>query len=256
MAAEELHVAMGVGSQRVALEVSEAQQSFELVRRYAPTAVIFANMAAVQLNYGYTIQKYQQVVDMVQADALYLHINPLQEAIQPEGDTNFSQLLEKIHELIQQIGVPVFAKEVGHGLDQDTAKSLIEIGIAGIDVAGSGGTSWSWIEAQRAQNHDLGEWFKSFGLPTDYLLEQVVPNKQQTLVVASGGIRNPIQGLKARALGADYYSAAYPFLGPALESDSAVIEVLEKWRRGLQIGLFSIGKDSWKSAADIKLIKA
>lgn len=255
IAAEETHVALGVGSQRVALEVPKARESFAIVRRCAPTAVVFANMAAVQLNYGYTVEHYRRVVDMVEADALYLHINPLQEAIQPEGDTNFAHLLDKIHALVEAIDVPVFAKEVGHGLDPQSAKKLIEIGVAGIDVAGSGGTSWSWIEAQRAQDDGLGNWFKSFGLPTEYVLTQIAPHKKHAHIVASGGIRNPVQGLKARALGADLYSAAHPFLMPALDSERAVIEMIQKWQRGLQIAMFACGVANWQQAAQLTLVR-
>ena len=119
-AAQEAGVAIGVGSQRVALEVKEARASFEIVRKHAPDAVVFANLAGVQLNYGYNISHYQAVVDMVEADALYLHLNPLQEAIQPEGDTDFSGLKDKIADLVSTLKVPVFIKEVGHGLDAET----------------------------------------------------------------------------------------------------------------------------------------
>jgi len=247
-ACEAAGVAMGVGSQRVALEKDEAKKTFSLVRKFAPSAVIFANMGAVQLNYGRGVEDYQRIVDMVEADGLYVHINPMQEALQPGGDTDFSGLLAKIENLISKISVPVFVKEVGCGLDPVTARRLIEIGAAGIDVAGTGGTSWTWIEGTRSGNSRMTEWFADFGLPTEMLVEALGKEKGQTMLVASGGIRNPIQGLKAGLMGADYYSAAYPFLAAAMTSAEAVSELLTDWQQGLKIALFGIGSRSWKEA--------
>lgn len=245
-AVETCQVALGVGSQRVALAKPGAVDTFRLVRKYAPTAVIFANMGAVQLNYGHRIDSYRRIVDMVTADALYLHLNPLQEALQPEGDTNYSKLKEKIAALVEQIGVPVFVKEVGHGIDPQTFKDLVDMGVAGIDLAGVGGTSWAWIEGKRSGNELLTEWFKEFGIPTDRLLQNVkdIPRGKTKLVV-SGGIRNPIQGLKAHTLGADYYSAAQPFLAPALDNTAAVIDLINTWQKGLQVAMFSCGIKGW-----------
>jgi isopentenyl-diphosphate delta-isomerase len=244
IAAEKAKVAFGVGSQRIALDLTEAEKSFAIVRKHAPSTLIFANMGAVQLNYGKTISDYQKVVDMIEADALYLHINALQEALQPEGDTNFSGLLKKVEELVKEVKVPVFAKEVGHGLDAETIKKLVEAGIKGIDVAGANGTSWAWIEAKRKGNEMLAEWFKDYGLTVEKSLENTKQYKDQIKVVASGGIRNPIQGYKAIMSGADYYSAAKPFLEPALESPEKLNEVIESWKKGLEVVLFTQGKKS------------
>lgn len=249
-AAEETKVAMGVGSQRIALEIKEAERSFKLARKNAHNTVIFANMGAVQLNYGRKVEDYQRVVDMIEADGLYLHLNALQEAIQPEGDTDFSGLLKKIEKVVKKVSVPVFAKEVGHGFDYNTAKKLIEIGIAGIDVAGANGTSWAWIEAKRKGSENLAEWFKDFGISTEESLTNAVSAKKRTSgskikIVASGGIRNPIEGLKAHILGADYYSAAKPFLEPALESPEALIKLINEWQKGLKTAMFCTGFSGW-----------
>lgn len=244
-AAENMRVAMGVGSQRVALEKDEARKTFGLVRKYAPTTVIFANMGAVQLNYGRTIKDYEKIVKMVAADGLYLHINPMQEAIQPEGDTNFSGLMKKIERLVREMKVPVWVKEVGNGMDEKTAKKLIDIGVRGIDVAGVGGTSWTWIEGRRANNANLTQWFADFGWQTDVILPRLAKIKGKTKLVASGGIRNPIQGLKAHLLGADYYSAARPFLEPAMTSAEEVEKLVEDWERGLKIAMFGCGMKKW-----------
>lgn len=256
IACEEMKVAFGVGSMRIALENADAAESFKVARKYAPTTFIFANMGAVQLNYGKNIDDYKKVVDLVRADALYLHLNPLQEAIQPEGDTNWENLAEKITYLIGKIGIPVFIKEVGHGLNPETAKILIKAGAKGIDSAGVGGTSWAWIEGARAQNPNIQDWFKDFGYPTDYLIPQIHQFTRSTnsLLIASGGIRNPIQGLKAHLLGADFYAVAQPFLAPALESPEAVIKQLQDWQQGLKIALFATGAKNWQDASVKKLL--
>lgn len=249
--AAELHqVALGVGSQRIALEHAEAAETFKVVRREAPTTVIFANMGAVQLNYGRSLDDCRRIVDMIEADALYLHVNPLQEAIQAEGDTDFSGLCKKIQQLVQHLPVPVFVKEVGHGLDSTSAQRLIECGVAGLDVAGTGGTSWAWIEAERDDNQYFAEWFKDFGIPTDEALQAIAPLTAQANVplVASGGLRSPVQALKARLLGASHYSVALPFLTAALADADAPGALISRWQQGLQIALFSIGVQNWHEA--------
>ena len=255
LAAEQCGVAMGVGSQRIGLEKQDAEDTFSLVRKHAPTAFIIANMGAVQLNYGHTLDSYRRIVDMVEADALYLHLNPLQEALQPGGDTDFRNLIEKIHKLVEGVGVPVFIKEVGHGISGKVARTLFEIGAQGVDVAGVGGTSYAWVEAERSHNDEFATWFKSFGIPTDQSIMQVAAARTQSqqLVIASGGVRSPLDGLKARALGADLFSAAVPFLEPAMISAESVIAMIENWKQGLRIGMFVSGAKDWTMAKDLRL---
>jgi isopentenyl-diphosphate Delta-isomerase len=255
-AAEVCEVAMGLGSQRIGLEKEDAKDSFELVRKYAPHAFLIANMGAVQLNYGHAIDSYRRVVDMIEANALYLHLNPLQEALQPGGDTHFEDLLAKIQKLVEAIKVPVFAKEVGHGISQEAAKKLFEVGVTAVDVAGVGGTSYAWVEAERSHNDDFADWFKSFGIPTDRAIIQVAKARSNSsqYVVASGGVRSPLDGLKARALGADLFSAATPFLTSAMESAEATIETVERWKKGLQIALFAAGVPNWEQARELHLL--
>jgi isopentenyl-diphosphate delta-isomerase len=255
IAAEECGIAMGVGSQRVGLEKQDAKDTFELVRRHAPSAFIIANMGAVQLNYGHDIDSCRRVVDMVQADALYLHLNPLQEALQPGGDTDFRGLLAKIEKLVSSINVPIFVKEVGHGISAQVAKNLFEIGVKAVDVAGVGGTSYAWVEAQRSKNDDFAKWFKEFGIATDQSVIQSSQAKQagDQLVIASGGVRSPIDGLKCRALGADLFSAATPFLKPAMESPEATIDAIRNWQNGLRIAMFACAANNWGAASKIKL---
>jgi isopentenyl-diphosphate Delta-isomerase len=255
MAAEACGVAMGIGSQRIGLEKQDAEDTFRLVRKHAPTACIIANMGAVQLNYGHTVDSYRKVVDMVQADALYLHLNPLQEALQPGGDSDFRGLAEKIRKLVETIGVPVFVKEVGHGISEEVARTLFGMGVQAIDVAGVGGTSYAWVEAERARNDDFARWFKAVGVPTDQSVAAVARAKKKPgqLVIASGGVRSPLDGLKAHVLGADLFSAAVPFLAPAMESAQATQEAVENWKKGLQVALFAAGVPSWAAAKDLKL---
>lgn len=244
-ACEVTKIAFGVGSMRIALEKSEAEESFKLARKYAPSTVIFANMGAVQLNYGRTIEDYKKIVDMIKADGLYIHINALQEAIQPGGDGNFSGLLNKIENLVKNIKVPIFAKEVGHGLDVETIKSLIEIGIKGIDVAGANGTSWAWIEAKRKASQNLADWFKDVGITTEESLTYAIDCKKhldsELKIVASGGLRNPVQGLKAILNGANFYSAAKPFLQPALNSAEELEKLIIEFEYGLKVAMFCCG---------------
>lgn len=255
VAAEQCGVALGLGSQRIGLEKPGAAETFRLVRAHAPHAFLIANMGAVQLNYGRSIKDYRRVVEMIGAHALYLHLNPLQEALQPGGDTDFRGLLAQIRDLVAAVDVPVFIKEVGHGIGGEVAAALFEAGVAAIDVAGVGGTSYAWVEAERSHNTQFADWFKTFGVPTDRAVQQVADARTSPgqLVIASGGVRSPVDGLKARALGADAFSAAVPFLTPAMDSPDAVIELVERWKQGLRIAMFATGSKDWAAAGRLAL---
>jgi isopentenyl-diphosphate delta-isomerase len=244
---------LALGSQRIGLEKQDAADTFQLARKYAPNAVIIANMGAVQLNYGHTVDSYRRIIDMIAADALYLHLNPLQEALQPGGDTDFRGLAEKIRKLVASVGVPVFVKEVGHGISAEVAQKLFALGVAGVDVAGVGGTSYAWVEAERAHNDDFAKWFKTFGVPTDQSIVAAAGARttEQQLVIASGGIRSPLDGLKAHALGADLFSAAVPFLSPAMESAESVVRLIENWKQGLRVAMFAGGAADWQTASKL-----
>ncbi|MGE5223670.1 MAG: type 2 isopentenyl-diphosphate Delta-isomerase, partial [Omnitrophica WOR_2 bacterium] len=193
-AAQETRIAMGLGSQRAAIENPDLAATFQ-VRRYAPDVLLFANLGAVQLNYSYGIDQCRRAVDMAEADALILHLNALQEAVQPEGDTRFRGLLKKIEAVCRLLPVPVIAKEVGWGFSEQAARRLAEAGVAAIDIAGAGGTSWSQVEMHRAQNESqrrLAAAFIDWGIPTAESILQVRRVAPELLVFASGGIRTGI----------------------------------------------------------------
>ncbi|MGB5960705.1 MAG: type 2 isopentenyl-diphosphate Delta-isomerase [Coleofasciculaceae cyanobacterium] len=222
--AQQYKLAMGVGSQRVAVENPEVAHTFK-VRSLAPDILLFANIGAVQLNYSYGVDQCQRVVDLTQADALILHLNPLQECIQTNGDTNFRGLLDKIHIVCSKLTVPVIVKEVGNGISAATAQKLIEAGVSAIDVAGAGGTSWAKVESERAKNahqRQLGATFADWGLPTAECITSIRGFNSEIPLIASGGLRNGLDVTKAIALGADIAGLAFPFLQAAAQSVEAV----------------------------------
>jgi isopentenyl-diphosphate delta-isomerase len=224
--AQTYQLAMGVGSQRVAIEEPEVADTFA-VRSLAPDILLFANLGAVQLNYTYDIDHCRRVVDALEADALILHLNPLQECIQANGDRNFSGLLSKINKICQKLPVPVIAKEVGNGISGKMAEQLINAGVAAIDVAGAGGTSWSKVESERSPDsiqQALGQTFADWGIPTADCIVQVRQRYPEVPLIASGGLRNGLEVAKAIALGADLAGLAFPFLQAASQS----LEVLDK----------------------------
>lgn len=241
-------LAMGVGSQRAALEQSQAEASFS-IRTYAPDALVFANLGAVQLNYGYSVDQCQRAVDMVEADALILHLNPLQEVLQPEGDNHWGGLLSRIEEVCALISVPVIAKEVGWGISWQAARQLIGAGISAIDVAGAGGTSWSEVEKHRApteRQRRLAAAFREWGIPTVTSLAYVRAAREEAgrpelPIFASGGIRSGQDVAKAAALGADLVGLAAPFLRRAVESSAAVEEEIDILVDELRIAMFASG---------------
>lgn len=242
-AAQQANIAMGVGSQRAALEQDDLADSFR-VRELAPDILLFANLGVVQLNYGLDAQDCQRAIDMIQADALVLHINPLQEALQPEGDQDFSDLLVKIEKVCKSVQAPVIAKEVGWGISGEVARQLAGAGITVIDVAGAGGTSWSQVEMHRAENAmqaELAGSFLDWGLPTAAAIGSVRSQLPDIALIASGGLTDGIDLAKCIALGADMGGMAGQFLKAAAESTEAVIERIELTRRQLQVTMFATG---------------
>ncbi len=245
-AAEVMKISMGVGSQRAALEDTSLAPTFK-VRRYAPTALLLANIGAVQLNYGYSVDHCRRAVEMIEADALILHFNALQEAVQPEGDSNFAGLLAKVEQVCRAMPVPVIAKEVGWGFAEDTARQLVEAGVAGIDVAGAGGTSWTQVEMYRAQTdvqRQIAATFIDWGIPTSQAILAVKNVAPRLPIIASGGLRSGLDIAKCIALGATMGGMAGPFLKAAVQSVAAVVDQITVTQTELKIAMFGIGVDS------------
>lgn len=244
LAAQHCRVAMGVGSQRVMFTHSEARTSFAL-REFAPDALLFGNLGAVQLNKGFGIRECREAVEVLGADALYLHLNPLQEAVQPEGDTCFKGLAAKIGQINKELPVPVLIKEIGSGISVPDAMLLQANGIRFIDVAGSGGTSWARIEHHRHNDpeNDLGLLFQDWGIPTPAALRALAPLTESgdLTLIASGGIRNALDMVKSIILGASLAGLAKPFIAPAMESPEAVIAKIESLRNTFRTAMFLLG---------------
>jgi isopentenyl-diphosphate delta-isomerase len=252
-AAQAVGLAMGLGSQRAGLEHPEVARTFSIARERAPDAVIFANLGAVQLNYGYGVEHARRAVDMVRADALILHLNPLQEAIQSGGNTDWRGLTAKITALVRALEVPVIVKEVGWGLSVDVAQALAEAGVAALDVAGAGGTSWSEVERHLSPDEAVrrvARRFADWGIPTAEAVRSVRQALPAMPLVASGGVRSGVDGAKALALGADLFGLASPFLKAAAVSAEAVVAVADEISLELGIAMFLVG------APDIAALKA
>ena len=235
--------AMGLGSQRAGIEQAETADTFR-VRDLAPDILLFANLGAIQLNYGYTVDQCRRVVEMIEADALILHLNPLQEALQADGDWQWKGLLGKIEAVCRAVGVPVVAKEVGWGLSESTARRLAEAGVSALDVAGSGGTSWSEVEYHRAPTDRLRRLAKAFadwGIPTAETLLMAQRGAPGLPLIASGGMRNGIEAAKALALGATAVGIASPFLKAAAASADEVISTIDQFGLELRTAMFCAG---------------
>ena len=242
-AAQETGIAMGLGSLRAVHENPMLSASVK-VRSVAPDILLLANLGAVQLNYGYTPDHCRKLVDLVQADGLILHFNVLQEALQPEGNTNFSGLLKKVEFLCKEIGVPVVAKEVGWGFSCEAARNLANAGVAAIDVAGAGGTSWSQVEKYRATTHlrrRVAATFRDWGIPTAECIKMTRRGAPGLPIIASGGLRHGVDVAKCIALGARLAGMASPFLKAAAISTEAVLEVIRATRLELITAMLCLG---------------
>ena len=256
-AAQECGIAMGVGSQRAAIEHPEQAETFQ-VRKAAPDILLFANLGAVQLNYGYGIDQCRNAVDMIEADALILHLNPLQEAVQDAGDVNFSGLAKKIEEVCKKLEVPVIAKEVGWGISERTAKLLADCGVSAIDVAGAGGTSWSQVEMHRAPDEftrQLAGTFVGWGLPTAESILNVSKAVPEMTIFASGGIKDGLDIAKCIALGATLGGMAGQFLKAAAISNENVVEMMKLTMRQIEVTMFATGVGTLEGLKVGKLIE-
>jgi isopentenyl-diphosphate delta-isomerase len=243
MNAEKFNLAMGVGSQRVGLEDQATMKTFK-VRDFAPNIFLLANLGAVQLNYDYSIEHCQRVIDAIGADALVLHLNPLQEALMEDGDTNFSGLLKKIEGVCRNLDTPVIVKEVGWGISADNARQLVDAGVKAIDAAGAGGTSWSEVEKHRMKSElykEVASAFKDWGTPTAVCIEEIHSSLPEIPLIASGGLKNGIDIAKCIALGARLGGMARQFLLAAAESAEALEKRITIYQRQFVIAMFAVG---------------
>lgn len=248
-------IAMGVGSQRADIENWHAGKR-SVIREFAPNIPLFANLGAVQLNYGFSVDECQKAIEMIDANALILHLNPLQEALQPEGETNFSGLSAKIEQVCRQIKVPVIVKEVGWGISVQTAKQLVDLGVAAIDVAGAGGTSWSEVEKHRMRDESryrVASVFKEWGIPTAECVVKIREEFSGLPIIASGGITNGTEIAKSIAIGANLAGIARPFVVAADQSTEAVIARIEEIRTELRITMFAAGAKDIVALSKIEL---
>jgi isopentenyl-diphosphate Delta-isomerase len=243
-AAERLGIAFAVGSQRIAIESAGDAGFGRRLRQLAPSIPIYANFGAVQLAHGFGEKEARAVIDMIEADALYLHLNPLQEALQPEGDRDWRGILEAIAKLARALPVPIIAKEIGCGISGAIARRLVEAGIAAIDVAGAGGTSWALVESERAltdRDRAVARSFASWGIPTADAIRDVRAHCADIPLIGSGGIKDGIAAAKAIRLGADLAGIAAGTLEPALVSAEAVADHLTGVIEQLRIVCFCTG---------------
>jgi isopentenyl-diphosphate Delta-isomerase len=253
-AAQALVCALGVGSQRAAIENPTLEQLFQ-VRDVAPDILLLANLGAVQLNYGFGIDQCRRAVAMIGADALVLQLNPIGEAVQPQGNVIFSNLISQIGSICQSIEVPVVVKEVGWGISSRVARQLADAGVAAIDVAGAGGTSWTEVERLRAPNtllRRVSSTFAGWGIPTVESLRMARAGAPTVPLVASGGLRSGLDAAKVIALGADLAGFASPLLKGAAVSETEVHDVLAAIIMELRITMFCTGA---KDIAQLKLAK-
>jgi isopentenyl-diphosphate delta-isomerase len=242
-AAQALGCAMGVGSQRAAIE-NPARSRFFTVRDVAPDVLLLANLGAVQLNYGFGTDECRRAVEMIDADALVLHLNPLHEALQPDGNHDFSSLTGKISRVCDALDVPVIVKEIGFGISADVAHRLMECGVAAIDVGGTGGTSWSAVEHHRASDdlyRRLSHTFTNWGIPTALSLLLAQQGAPGLPVIASGGLRSGIDAAKAIALGASLAGFAGPLLKAAAVGEEAAFASLTALVEELRLAMFCTG---------------
>ncbi len=249
-AAQACGFAMGVGSQRIALGGGSGHGLNRDIRRVAPDIALYANLGAVQLVQGMSVDDAKRAVDAISADALILHLNPLQEVLQHGGDVNWKGVLCAIEQVCRQIGVPVIAKEVGAGISVDVAKRLSQVGIAAIDVAGSGGSSWAAVEGQRradSEGQNLGDVFRNWGLPTAECLVAVRTALPDLPLIASGGIADGLDGAKAIRLGAQLVGQAGALLRAATLGTEQVISHVATWEKAMRIACFCTASQNLKA---------
>lgn len=255
-ACEELGIALAVGSQRVAIETGQSAGLDRRLRELAPSIPLMANFGAAQLNLGYGREQAMRAVEMIGADALIIHLNPLQEAVQPEGNRNWSGLLAAIERLARDLPVPLAVKEVGSGVSGRLARRLADSGVSIIDVAGAGGTSWAAVEAGRAQSPleaAVARAFIGWGHPTAGAIAEVREACPDTVVIGSGGVRDGVDVAKAIRLGADLVGQAAGTLDVATVSPEAVVDHFRAIILQLKVCCFCTGSKDLRALSKAQL---
>jgi isopentenyl-diphosphate delta-isomerase len=259
IASQELGLGMVVGSQRAGLYDKVLNETYAITRKVAPDIFIGSNIGGAQLSQGFKIEDAKKLVKMLDADAFYIHLNPAQEIVQPEGDPNYKGVEKKINEIVEEIGIPVVAKEVGFGISEDVATRLETNGISAIEIAGSGGTSYAaveWyraVEAEMKMKERMGDLLWDWGIPTAASL-YYVKKAARIPIVSSGGIRNGMEVAKSIAMGASMCATAIPILEPATVSPEKVKEVLEEFIYGLKAVMFLTGCKNLEDLSNIKYV--
>jgi len=258
-AVEKLQLGMGVGSQRAAIENSKLEKTFSIVRKKAPTAFLIANIGGIQLVHGYGLKEVKKSLEMIDADAVAIHLNALQEAVQPEGQTNFKGVLAKIGEIAGELDKPVIVKETGSGIAAEDAKKLEAAGVKAIDIAGTGGTSFAAVEYYRAKGqensmqHFLGDAFWDWGIPTVVSLAEITQTVRIP-VIASGGVRTGMDIAKALALNACLASVSQPALQAAVKGAKDTENKLSLLIEELRNVMFLVGAEKVENLAKVPVV--
>ena len=243
---EELGIGIGVGSQRIAIEDPSVEHTFSVVREKAPSALVMGNLGCPQLSLGWGIEEAQRCVEMIRADALAIHMNPLQEAVQVGGETRYRGVLEKVRGIADSIYVPVVMKETGCGISREDAMRMEDAGVQGLEVSGVGGTSWAAVEHHIAkvegkkEQEALGESLWNWGIPTAISVVET-SGSTDLKIIASGGLRTGVEMAKAIALGADSVGIARPFLEKAVEGADSLREHVQEILQEFRTVMFLVG---------------
>jgi len=257
--AEKFGLAMGLGSQRAGLRNAQLAETYAIARNNAPSAFLIANIGGAQLSKGMTIDEIARIIEMIKANALAIHLNPLQELVQPEGEPKYKGVLDRIKEIVDAFDLPIIVKEVGAGISRDVGEKLELAGVSAINIAGSGGTSWAAVEKHRAESASnstkakLGELFWDWGIPTALSLVEI---KQvvKIPVIASGGLRDGMEVSKCIVLGADACGMAFPFLKKAAESLDSLYSFTESLVAELKGTMFLVGAQNLHDLRTVRYI--
>jgi len=257
IAAEELKIPIGVGSQRQALENKNYKNSYNIIRKNAKSVPVLGNLGAAELVKLKSSDPIKMLIEVIEADAFVIHLNPLQELLQPEGNPDFKGLLKSLKRLVKEIEIPVIIKEVGMGISKDVAKQMLEVGVKGIDVAGAGGTSWAAIEMLRNKS-TTNDYFWDWGLPTSFCLKENSKLKKnyKFILIGSGGINSAVDAAKAFALGADYVASARTILKELDTSGvDGVKNLITGWFETIRKIMFLTGSKSLKELRKNKIMR-